>query len=428
MSELFNLQEIRYRNPASFSTDFTDGDNVLWTNAISLRHTGVVALDGVSHERIEDPTVQKRARARPRGIKMLRTGSFTVQLFLNSSNADDAIADLLELIYGGRSTPSANEYTLDSTGAHTTSRLYASGIDAGVAKGSAVLCGTRGDGLGDGEVHVVIDSNTNYIDLATTTKGLMVDGNKVWPSHCIYPDYTQTQEPLEFYLIGEDTTGPDQLNCIGCAVSSVSFSNLNLGDEELPIVELEVQIADHRWEPTGSAATLAITAPSGADPAMDKALGGFFCTDRGSPYVAGATRGYLHGGGMTLDPDMRVIRIPGPLGVNGITGWRKAIGSSKFGFQALIGEGAESGSGGPIPNLTDDFDNGVAKQLVYQWGATADAAVAVDLQQAWLDKLPTRLELEEQGAVDIMGHGDEDSGGATELLRADHRIHFFHTT
>jgi hypothetical protein len=430
MSHLFALQEARIRYPGTtFTTTYTAGNHANWTAGKNLRHVeNVVDLSNVSHERVPDPTVQTRARARPVGIKALRTGTFSISFFLSSTDASagstDEIKTLLHKVYGGLSTPTQDTVALDSTGVHTTSRLYASGIEAMCAPGSAVLCGQRGDAKGDGEVHVVVAEGANYIDLATRTKGTMADGDDIWFSHTIYPDLTAAQEYLEFLLIGADSTSPDQLNCIGCAVSNVTLRNLNLGDGDVgPIVELEVQVADHRWEPSGTKATLATGTPDGADPAMDKGQGGFFISDRGA--YLDIARGWLMGGGYVLEPDFKVVRKPGSLGVNGIQGWKKNIGSVKWGFTALLDEGADTGSGTPIPNLTDDFGNGTAKQLIYQWGHAAAACVAVDIQNGFLDELPTRTELEEQAAVMLKGHGHEGAT-TTELTAADHRIHFFH--
>lgn len=425
-AEPFALEEVRVRYPGStFTTAFTNGDHANWAigTATKLRHVdSKIDRSGLVYPHAPNPSVRTRRRGLEKGIKTVRGGTFTISFFLNSATGagNDAIKTLLSKVYGGLSTPTASTATVGA--GSTTSQIASTGIGAKVEPGAAVLVGTRGDGRGDGEVRVISAEAANTIDVSIAMKAAPNSGDTIWLGHTVYPDPDAAQEYMEFLLIGKDGTSPNQINCVGCQATSVTLRNLEVADEEVgPVVELEISVGDWRWEPAANKATMSTTdVPSGADPAMDKGEGLFLLSDRGT--YTGSARAALLGGAMVIEPDITHVKLKDPGAKNGIGGWVRGVGNVKWGFTPYLDEGDDK----PVPNLTADHDAETAKQAIYQWGHEKDACVAVDVQNAFIDEIPQEVELEGLAAVSLAGHGDEGST-TTDVLGADHRIHFFHS-
>jgi hypothetical protein len=407
---------------------FTDADHGNWGIGTALKlalWADRVSLSGLEEARAESREVQTRRRAAPISIIRPQVNAFTTKHALNSDSGtgNQGIWTLLSKIYLGTSSPSAYRATLGG-GTHTISRLYSTGIAAKIGgRGTAVLCGTRGDGKGDGRVHVVQDEATDYIDLAMDTNAQMVDGDFIWLSYTLFPDETADMQYVEWLFIGKSGR---QLNCIGCQANAVRFSGLNVADGDEPLVEIDWTAAKTRWEPAASEATLSTTdAPHGPDPVATKGEGAMLIGDAGYG-TPGQTHGYLETGGWDFDPGLGHTPWKSSLGVNGIGGYKFGIGRSTFGVNVLIDEGSPA----PIPQYDTDFQDGThEKQLVFQHGHIGGACMALEMSKAYFDKRPSDVDIDGFEGVRLEGHADEDnSTGATAITRADHRIHFFHSS
>ena len=427
----FALQEVRIRYAGStYSDAFTALNAAGWVAAggspatIKARAVnGPIDVSGLTTPRLEDPSVRTRGRGRGIGITGKQSGSVSLQFFLNSSNAQDDILQLLEYVFGGRQTPTANGVALTSAGVHTTSKIYATGITAtlGAAAGMAVLCGTRGDGRGNGEAIPIVTAETDYLELARNTSAAMADGDYVWASHTVYPDMDATQNYFEVALIGDDSTSPDQYNLIGCQATEVSIGQINLEDGEMPVITLTVTPGRYRLEPAATKATISHTAPSGADP-VALGIGGFWITDA---YSASAqARGYLLGGMMEVAPNIRHVPLQDPQRYNNIGGWRRAPGAATWAFTAYGDEGSPDT---PVNDHSDDFASDThAHQVMMQFGHAADKCSAVAIDKSFLDREPYRTELNEMLAYRYEGHAEERAT-TTDLIAADVKLHFFHS-
>lgn len=424
----WELQEFRVRYVASFPAGFTDGNNAAWAvgTATKIKTNLVVNLDSIVQPRLRSPETRTRRRANPLGIIGRRTGTLDLLLPFNSDGGtgENAAKEFLEKTLLGISTPTAFSAVLD-TGGHTTSNLISAGIGAKLAPGSAVLCGTRGDLKGNGEVKPVFAEDVNDIDLSMQTLGAMANDDVIWLSHTVFPDEAGTVGYIEVLLIGADGR---QLNAIGCQVSALGVQNLGIMTDEQPALNFTIQPATWRWEgePNGTKATMdKTTAPSGPDPVQSKGVGGFFIGPNG--LAATQPRTFLHGGEWTIDPAFGYVPVNSPTGQltdTPITDWIQAVGESKWTMTAIRGIGT------PAPETySNEFDSGTKHQVIFQIGAEAGNCVAIELPGTFLDERPRAKELEGQGAVAMSGHGEEFSTGSNSALqKADIRFHFFHAS
>lgn len=431
MSKSYNLQEVRVRYPGSTATDtFTALNDATWADGggspatKKLQHVNkVVDVSSLEYMRLDNPEVRTRMRGMGRGILGQRKGTFTVSFYLNSTAASDDVLDLLEVIFGGRHTPTQDSVALDASGTHTGSVLYAAGIESMLVPGCALLCGVRGDGRGNGEVIPVASESTNSVVLARATKSTMQDGDTVWISHSVYPDEDATQSYLQFALIGKDESGPSQINCVNCMATKVTFENLSHEAGQLPIVTLEISVGDWRHEPAATKTSLShATAPAGPLPAMDRSIGGFWFTLTGSAQV----RGYMLGGEVSVDPGIAYVPLSDPSMANAIGGWSKVKGNAKYSIKAYTDRGSPKT---PFPDLapTDFASDTHAFQVLAQYGHAADKCMAIDMPKTYLDKEPMETELNQLLAAMIEGHADETYTASNDLKSADIKIHFFHT-
>jgi len=426
MSKLFAPQELRFRFPGStYSTTFTAANDASWVSGggspVTIKArciNGPVDVTGLTHARVPDPSVRTRGRGRGIGIADRDQGSFTVEMFLNATLASKELLSLLGIAFGGLSEPSTEHYTLDTSGVHTTSKLYASGIEGEGTAGRAALCGVRGDARGNGEVIPIVGNGTDYIELARTTSAAMQDGDVVWISHTVYPDLDATENYLDVLMIGDDAANPDQYNCVGCAITGVEFASTNLPDGEMPTVKLTITPGRFRLEPAATKATISHAAPLGADP-VGWAGGGFWIAP---VYSTAQTRGYLLGGKWECSPDIQRQPLLDPAGYTGIGGWRLQPGVSTWKMTVY----GDEGSTDPIPTYQTDFADSAdtGYQTMRQFGNAADACFAVAHDKTFLDREPYRTELNGCLAYGFEGHAEERAT-TTDLIAGDIKLHFF---
>jgi hypothetical protein len=428
-AKAFALQEAKVLFTGTAYSDaiaFTDGDSANWvhdgTDCFKARMAdGVVDLSGLVQPRITDPSARTRLRGRGDGILGRRVGTFTTSHFLNSSTADSFVKTLLGKVLGGVATPTLDFDTLDA-GSHTTTQLNITDVEAntGIAEGHAVLCGDNLDGRGGGEVIPVETVAASALTLSRATAVAMNDSDVIFVSHTVYPDPDIAMQYANWFFIGDDSTSPDQFNCVGCACTGISFSGLNMGADELPIVQLEWSVGDWRYEPAASKGTVAhTTTPKGADPAMDRSIGGLWVTDSGSAQA----RGYFLGGQFEIDPDFVTVPLLDPQYANGIGGFAKVPGFAKWGFTAYSDEGSPDQ---PVPELQDEYEAGTSKQVCYQFGHAEDACCAISIDKGYVDETLKRTELNSMAAWQVKGHAEEYAT-TTDLIAGDFKIHFFHS-
>lgn len=432
MSKLFALQELRFRlaDTTTYSTTFTAANDAEWVSGGGSPATfkarfvnGPIDVSGLEHSRIPDPSVRTRGRGRAMGILDRDKGSFTVELFLNSTLASNELLSLLEIAMGGIATPSS-EHAAAGGGTHTTSKIYIDGVAAmGVAAGQAALVGVDGDGRGGGEavtITNVVNDTADYIELSRTLSVAPNDGDVVWFSHTLYPDLDATPKYCDVLMIGDDATSPDQINCVGCAITGVEFASMNLPDGEMPTVKLTITPGRFRLEPAATKATISHTAGVGANP-IGWAAGGFWIAP---VFSTAQTRGYLLGGKWECNPDIQRQPLLNPAGYAGIGGWRMVPGTATWKFLAYGNEGSTV----PLPTYSTDFldSTDTGYQVMRQYGNAADACFAFAFDKTFLDREPFRTDLNGCLAYQYEGHAEERAT-TTDLIAADIKLHFFHS-
>ncbi len=370
---------------------------------------------GLRHQAEPSADMHDRYYTGSPAVPTLRVGTFGFSMYLGSGSSDttaNPIATLLSKIMGGLDSPSAKTDAADSSGTHTGTRIYATGIESNVEAGNAVLIGTRGDGRGNGEVRRITATGTNYIDLAMATSGTVQDGDALVLSHTVYLDEDSTQEYLDFLSIGHATSVQRQM--IGCQ-ATFEFSGLGIGEK--PMVSFTVTPAD--WEhASANLATLSSTAGSGNNPPVDKGLGGLFLQDHGT-----TTRTVYTGGDVAIPNFMSYSPDTSHNGVNGIGAWSKMPSQPRVSLSLHIDQ--------DMPGLYNDFANeststgAQAKQLLLQYGHTAQRCVAFDFPKCYLAEDPERTPLNNKDAVRLTLEGIEAATSGNDIARSPICIHFF---
>lgn len=419
----FNVQEMRYIDQSgTLTTAFTAADDATWDAATKLR---IFDLDisGLQYQAEPDATIGTKDGHKPPKISTLRGGvaeqSISWSMYLEGGNGTitpPAVATLLGLAWGGIKSAAA---VSDQVEAGTTSTNIVVAANPYVV-GQGMLFGTLGDTKGGGKMGIVKTANAGDFDLLMALPGTPATSDYFYPGHTVYIDYS-AETYQDFLIIGQNsgssaTDSPDQYNIIGCSLTA-EIQGLNPG--ELPFVRFTARVGDWRPEPYANLASFThTTAPEGADPASGRGTGAFTLGD-----YSATTRVTCDGGDLGLAVGQVVVprRDPGN-GINGIAGWKKMNGADGPVFTLTKYHGDYLG-------LVGDFTAQTRKQILIQAGYAAGSTVAIDIQKAYLDKDPSRAELETMTGLALTMHADV--GYATDGSTADYilqdsavRIHF----
>lgn len=419
------IRELRYLSGTTFKKTHTAADDATWAagTATKLRITSFDA-SGLVYAGEEDPTLESQwYHGRP-NIPTLRNGVLKFSMFGEGGESDGSanpLATLLSKIMGGLQAGAATD-AADSSGTHTTTKVFASGIEGNVAPGQGILGGARGDGDMEAEVRTVSAEGTDYFEVPMAYSGAPVDTAAIVIGTTVFFDPTATQEYLDFLAIGK--SAEDQLQTIA-GMGSFTMEGLNPG--EVPKFGFEINVADWQEVASGDRDQLEPTStPSGNQPAVHRGMGGFFLGDNGT-----TTRAVYKAANVTVNPGIQYEAVPDLNGINGIGAWVKVAGTKPVVECDLLLEGSTD----PLPGMYDDFANGAsstgaqAKQLIVQWGYTSQRCFAIDMPRCYFAAAPTRTTVGGLQAVHVVLEGAvpdlATESTANYLLYSPLRIHFF---
>jgi len=429
-SQPFRIRDFRYLNGTAFKTAFTNAATAAWNvgNSIKLR-VQTVDLSGLEYPSEPDETMSAILHEGFAPIPTLRTGNVQFAMFLEGAgtaitNAANPLATLLSLIQGGIQHPATvRSEAFSDLGATDAGTLDMTGIGTETEAGSAILSGVKGDGTGGGEVRSILtEVSANQVELNMELPGVLTTETIVY-STTVYM-FNTTQQYIEFLSIGKGAEDQHQtINSMG------SFGFSGLGPGEKPLVEFDLQSADHKSPVAADRGTIDTTnAPSGNQPAVDKGIGGFYMSD--TPTSSAATRARFPVADITIDPNVRFVQEEGLNGVNGIENWVRVPGLPTAEFTIPLKADAAI-----LPGLFDDFNNETvaagaqSKNVMFQFGHTIGRCVAIEFPRAYLTAQPVHNELNEKVAVRVTVVGTAglhaEGTAATALANSPMRIHFF---
>lgn len=405
------IRDIRLKLGTTFNTTFTaanaagwnmgadSGDTVYRVNATSWDASALV------HEGIENTQVQTSLFDSSANVPGLRTGEAKLGMYLGKGSSDTTapfMATLLSKFFGNIANPTAKTDLCEAD--CTTTVLNVTGH--GMSAGQAVLVGTRGDARGEGEVRLIKSTTTDTITLSMALSGAPSASDALVFSHTVYLDADATQAYIDFLAIGSETE--DQVQGIGC-MGSVTFTGLSLG--EIPGAEFSLMAADNQQVPAGERDSIDTSDGYGEEAPASKGLSGFFLQDQAS-----STRTAFQCANFSVDPSLTYEAIPDMNGVNGIGGWKKVGKSPMTTMDLLIDQDV---------GLFDDFSSSTAKQLVVQYGATADNCIAFSFPYLYLTKSPTRGAINSLDSISVEMRAKKYSSGSDNLGKSPMAIHWF---
>lgn len=404
----FAIKELKWRTrTTTFATTFTAPNDSAWTNATKLRVHDLSA--DLKYDAGKDMTVQSRFHGHPKSIETIKSGTLKFKMYLEGGSATTApttVATLLGKVLGGIKSPTAISDTAETSSGVSNIKCATHGQVAG----QAVLVGTRGDGRADGKASIIDSVLTNEYWLRPNLPVAPNNGDAIKHGHTVYFDGT-VQNYEDFLLIGHYagsgvTDDCDQIQMIGCS-GTVAFGGFKPG--ELAFVEFTFNVGDWRNEAYATKASMTLTsAGSGGDPAGNQATGAFTIQDA-SLY----TRTTVTGGDIEVNPNVTIQEVKDPNGVNGRGGFIHVPSDSgpTCGITRYFGN---------MPEHYDDFTDGTAKQVVFQFGHETAKTVVIDLQRAFITSVPERVEFEKSMALKLQF--EADSGQTTDESTDDYKL------
>ncbi len=411
-----NIREMRYRDPSGFSTTFTNAASATWApgTAIKLR---VTAYDdsGLVFDASPDLQLRSSLYARAAPVPTLRRGSFSFSTYLGAAFGNvtpNPEATLLSKFMGGLSSPSAKTDTCE-TGS-TSTGIVCTGH--GMSVGMAVLIGTRGDSAGNGEVRrIATVTNADHYVLEMALTGSPSSGHVIVNSHTVFLNASATVTPLDFLAIGQDTE--DQRQMIGC-MGGFAVESAEPG--EVPQLKFDMtHVGDHQWVPSNQRDQLEPTlASQGTYPPVDRGYGGLFLQDQNS-----TTRTVYKSSGLSIPSFVTFADQPDRNGINGVGGYERLPPADGImaSFNLLLPQDT---------GLYDDFANNATssgatqKQLLLQWGHTAQRCCAISLPKCHIASAPVTADVNGLRAVAVSVVADEGTAG-NALTDSAIAIHYF---
>jgi len=308
--------------------------------------------------------------------------------------ADLAECQLLENAFGGESKGTGtdvNDVAATTTGCTVTSA-------AGLAEGQAVLV-TLSTGL---EATVISDITGNDLTFSRALSAAPADEAVIYAGTTYYPSETLAGS-LQFQGIGSE----DQyFRMLGCQVGSFKIGNLNPG--QLPQLDYDIMAAS--WAEKSGASLADASYSNTVNPPIPGYASTLMAVDVGS-----STRTVINYNTLTLDPGITAEKIPGASGaVEGV----QAYGRSGIAPKLELTTNPHAAA------WLTDFEGPTAKQVHLQLGSTAGQTVLIEMQNAYLVKVPERAAINSQLGIKLVLEGRElTTIATTELARAALRVH-----
>jgi len=392
-----SLRELRYFAGTTRPTAFSDGNGASFNAATRLRVTDVEGA--LEQKMIDDAGLQMDTFARAAPHAMQAMGSFGFSMYMGGAETDtteSAAYQLAKLMLGGGGGPTTNRtYTLDSTGTHTTSKLYASGIDADSVGGNAVLI--------NGEMRMISSTGTDYIDLEVELSAAPSDGDIAVLADSAYAAPAAVKYYFDFFDLGD--AAEQQYNIRGCRPASIEL--ITTGVDEL--LQIKFGFESHTWreEPSATRRTTGGT-QDGSNPPPG-GYGQLMLLDSGS-----STRSLLRGSSLTLSHfGMEWAhthdRSDSVSGMSEYSRVRPAEGP-----RATIQIYAEQ----DMPGLRDDLLAGTTKNLYAQFGSTQGRAVLVHMPSCRVIRDPKPVTIDRLAGYEVVVEATSGSwaGGAPVRL------------
>tara|TARA_Y100000310_G_scaffold206450_1_gene206863 strand:+ start:271 stop:1521 length:1251 start_codon:yes stop_codon:yes gene_type:complete len=411
-----SLRDFRFKVGGTFNTAFTNAADAAggWNTSASILKLRIAGFDqtGLVREGLPDETIQTRMYGRPAPYAGLRKGTLRVSPYL--AGAESGITAHPEAIWlnammGGCQLPTNARSATVTDGASTDiGNIAMISADTHAVVGQAVLCGVKGDGRGNGEVKIITGIDGAGINVTPETTLAMATGDTVVFSTTVYLDQDAAQKYIDFMAIGHAT--PDQRQGIGCGGT---FTISGIAPGELPKVDTDLMVPEHRWVPSSERGTMSQAAPSGNEPAYDRSIGSLQIQQTDST----ATRDLFQGGDFALDPGLALEEIPDLGGVNGVGGYCKVPGAARMEATVLAAE--------DMRGLVDDFQNRTTKAAIMQFGHAAERTAAFEFQKCHLADMPIDATINNQAGVKIVLEADDDYVSGSELQSSAVRVHMF---
>jgi hypothetical protein len=403
------LGEVRISTPSTTpSTSYADPD----TFAASATKIRAMAKPDVSElKRLAEPdtTLQSEAHIIPAPIPTIIEGSAKIEFPLPTAESDTATDDVIALLgacLGGVQAPTSRTYA--ALGTHSASTIEASGIDDEKV-GAAVLVGVRGDGRGNGEVRRITANGTaDQISVDPPMKAAPIDTDAIVVSTTVYVDADAAQKYVDALII--DSASLSQHQLLAAVFTSLEVQGMAVGE----IPRVLATLTPQAWRaPTADLASLSTDSPEGNLPAGQP--GGMFFSDRTS-----ATR-TAYAGGLGSVSNMAANRpLEGPNNALGVSKVQDFTRDPMVEFDVDV-----TIAGNVLASLKADFAAKTAKQLIHQWGHTAQSCTALDIQLAYQREEPSDAEWGGHTAAAVMLRASAVAGSGTALSKSPVRWHFF---
>lgn len=413
MASPSSLREVRAQVSTTFRSALlnagADGD---WNTTNSVVHKlRAVSVDtsGLTRPGIDDETLQTRMHSKPAMIAGMRKGTAKVVCYAGGAFANTETPpewNIVHAMCGGANVPSNRSALADGQVSTTNVQCTGVGTALGIGRGMAVLIGSRNDGRGGAEVKPINAITADNIEFGVACSAAPAVGDTMVFSTTLYPDEDATQKYVDLLILGHASA--DQIQAIGGA-GPFSVSGTALG--ELPKIELSPSMADWEYCASGSRASLQHgVSPHGGSPAFDRAIGLVHIGDKDTN-----TRVAYKVADFSFNPGLEYAEQPSPSGVNGLEGHQHMPGVPTMEMTIITGED---------DGVLSDFPD-TEKTVMVQYGHEATKCIAFELQSAYLDELPQRVEVGSLSGWRLKFHGTEDYVSGANCQSAAWRIHIF---
>jgi hypothetical protein len=227
-------------------------------------------------------------------------------------------------------------------------------------------------------------------------------------SDTAYLDEDATQQYVDTLGIGHATA--DQRQTIG---GTGTFTVTGMGPGELPKLEIELLVADHKYVAANERTSLTPgTGPQSGGVPYERGIGLVHVGDHGDSTRTARKCGSLvfSSAGLTYEEQ------PEPSGVNGLGGFQHMPGVPTVECTLLYDEDF---------GLIADWNSQTAKTVIFQLGHLVSGCFALELPKAYLDALPVPEALNNLSGLKLMMHGTEDYVASNDLRSSAVRIHWF---
>lgn len=393
------IHEVRALFGTTLNTSFTAANNAAWAaGTANVLACTDIDISGCKRVGVESAVRQRRLSGAPSNIPSVYEMPIKLDMYLGKGSSDTTppfMATFLSKIMGGIISPPAKTDTTEAGSTETVINATAHGMSAGMAV------------LIDGEVRRINSTNTDDYTLNMALSSAPSDGTTIVNSHTVYWDDAATQQYIDLLGLGQHVEGQWQaLAAMG------GFSFTGLGHGEIPGVSLALNAGQFQIVPSGERDQLEPTqALDGEHGPAGKEHGGFYLGDYGA-----TTRLAPASAEWAIDPGIVYESVENRYYPNAVGEWRKVSFKPTFGATILVEE--------DTAGLIADFDAKTAKQLIYQFGSTAENCVAIIMPKAYLDSGPNQAAMGNFSGLRIEGHSDgyNATGGLSDSNMA---IHWF---